>query len=153
MADPRLERRQLVERSLAGRLVHPAVAADAIAIGVFEIADQLLHLRFGFRRKVRLNVDLADAFAERVVDRGNGALPALALLLNAVQLLRIESELSVIKRLWKHVRMIRDEAEREPFLPRRKRRRRQDLARARDRRRLGHDDLLGASETRLGERR
>ena len=42
--------------------------------------------------------------------------------------------------------MIRHEAEREPFLPGRQRRRSEDLAGAGNRRRLGDDDRLGGAE-------
>ena len=38
-----------------------------------------MHLPVAFRRIVALDVDLADAFAERVVDQVDAALPAVAL--------------------------------------------------------------------------
>ena len=153
MADARLERGELLERRLARRVIHPLAAADPLAIGVLEVADQLFHLRFGRGREMRLHVDLADALAERAVDRCDSALPPLALLLNARQLLRIESEARVVERLGKHVRVIRDEAEGDPFLPGRQWGRTKDLAGTGNRRRFGHDDRLRIAEAAFGEHR
>ncbi len=153
MADARLERGELFERGLAGRFVHPLVARNALAIGVLEVADQLVHLLLGLLGEVRLHVNLADAFAEGAIDRSNAALPALALLLNARELLRIKGEARVVERLGQHGGMIGDEAEGEPFLPGRQRRRGEDLAGAGDGGGLGHDHRLGVGETALGERR
>src|SRR4029079_6986383 len=107
---------------------------DPLLVRVAQIADQLGHLALGLGRIVALHIDFANSFAERAVSRGDAALPALALGLNAAQLLRIEIEAGVVDRLWKVAGVIRYEAEGEPFLPRRKRRRGENLAGAGDRR-------------------
>src|SRR5690349_8385950 len=112
MADARLEGGKLFERGLAGRFVHPAVAADPLLIRIAKIADELGHLPLGFGWVMGLDVDLADALAERAVDGCNSALPALALRLNTREFLAVEGKARVVDCLGKNGRMVRDEAER-----------------------------------------
>ena len=66
---------------------------------------------------VALDVDLADAFADRAVDEVDAALPARALLGHVAQGLRIEIELRVVERLGQILRVVADEVEGGPVLP------------------------------------
>src|SRR3954470_10391901 len=97
MANARIERGELFECGLPGRVVHPIVAADPLLIGLAEVGYQLGHLPLAFRREMIPDVDLADAFAERAVDRCDATLPTIALHLNAAQLLGKECEARVVE--------------------------------------------------------
>src|SRR6185312_16404441 len=89
IADLRAEKSELLERAPLGLLAHPRHRADAFAIGAAHVLDEFERLALGFGGKMPRDVDLADGFAQRVVNRLNGALPAFALLLLAVQRLAV----------------------------------------------------------------
>ena len=86
--------------------------------------------------------EIEQAFVQAAGEQVNGEpfnWERVALLLNAVQLLRVNGEARIIERLGQVAGVVRHEAEREPFLPRRQQGRGEHLAGAGYRRRLGDD--------------
>src|SRR5262245_45080270 len=99
MSDARLERRELRQRRLLCRLVHPRRAGDALLVGRAEVLDELGHLLLGRRWVILRDVNRADRLAERAVHQLHAALPALALRLYPRERLREEVEARVVERL------------------------------------------------------
>ena len=80
VADLRGELRELLERALAGIRPHPGEARDRVAIGLDEMADELVHRGLRVLVEVALDVEPAHGLAHRALHERDAAAPALALL-------------------------------------------------------------------------
>ena len=95
VADLGVELLELVEGLLLGVLPHPVELVDRRAIGGDEVVDQLIHHLLRRRREVSRDVDRTDGLADRVLDEGDAALPALAQLRGAVEGAAVEVEVGL----------------------------------------------------------
>src|SRR5687767_5865775 len=146
MADPRLESLELGHGLAAGLVVHPRDGLKPLREGGTKIADQFVHLAAILGREVALDIDLPDRFAERSVEKGDSALPAVALLLLAAQGPAVEIELGLVEGAGQILRVAPDEMEGHVILPRVERHLVEQLADAADRARRGRDDRLDIAE-------
>ena len=117
-------------RLLLGLLAHPVQRVDRLAVGGQEILDQRFHAGLVLGRKVLVDVELADALADRVLDRGDRALPARPVLRNAAQRGAVEREVLVDVGLRQRRRGVAQQLPVEVLLPDRQRGRRQHLREA-----------------------
>ena len=88
----------LFQRSLACVRAHPVEFADADLEGLQQVADQLVHAAFCFRRKMTAHVLLAEQVADRVLHFDQRALPARLELWRAEECVRIEVEVFLHER-------------------------------------------------------
>ena len=102
-------------------------------IGGADVADQLGHLALAFGRVVALDVDLADGSPSAPSTRPTPRFQRSRCSGTPCSVLRIEVEARVVERLGQELRVVADETEGEPVLPRLQRHRCEQLARACDR--------------------
>ncbi len=97
VADLRRELRKLLQSLRLGLLAQPGGAGDGDAVGVDEIAHQLLHATLGGLGEVAPHVFAAHVLAADAVDQRHAALPAVALLLLAGEHLAVEVEVRLVE--------------------------------------------------------
>ena len=92
------------------------------------------------------DVDLADRLAQRAVEHGEAALPAVALLRHAAQGARVEVEARLVERARQELGVGVDEVEGQPVLPGLQRHLLEQPALGGDRRGLADDDGRDAAQ-------
>ena len=88
---------QLLERLLACGRRHPVERLDVRLVRLQQIRDQKLRLRFGLRREVFGNIELAERLTHSIVEQLHAACSAIELLRFALKDCAIEGKIRVIE--------------------------------------------------------
>ena len=138
IADLGREGGQLLVRARLGRVAHPGQRVDTAAHGGEHILDQLVHRRLGFGREIFGDVNLADFLAQRFLEEGDAALPALLAFGRARQGGAVEGEIGVGDRIGQIVGIGVQAGQQQPVLEHLDRRLANQRRFARDSARLRH---------------
>ena len=117
IADADLDRRDLGFRLGLGVGAHPVELVNAFREHRQQVVDELGDLFLRGRREIFLRVALADGVAEHAIGHRDAALPAFALLGNAVEHGAVEGEGEIIERLGQEGGAAVDGMEGQPRFP------------------------------------
>ena len=146
VADAWIERRELLQRFGARRLVHPRQRLQPLAHRRSQVRDERVHRRLVVRREVLGDVDLPHALADLLIEQAHAALPAVALHLDAAHRLAEEGEAGLVEGLGQVGGLVAREMEGQILLPGRDRLRIEERGAVAQRRRLVDHDALHLPE-------
>ena len=133
---------ELLEGALTGGIRHPGEVRDALAVGLDEVADEDVHLRFRGGREVPGDVGAANGLAEGALHERDAALPAGAHLGGTGEGASVEIEVRLDECARKIGGVRADDLPRHPVAPRVDVIIDEQLGDTRNEARLPHDDLV-----------
>ena len=141
---------KLRQSLLARNFRHPRQNADIGVIGLQQILHELVGLGLGFRWEVFGDINLAERFADGIIEQMHASCSAVELLCIALNHRAVEGKVGIIKALGQVSRERVQIVHSQIVTPHRHRRRRENLGEQRKRTLLRHDDL--ALAVRRGQR-